>query len=94
MDYQDGAYADFYLTRLTEALEWDTAAGGIAHGFALTAAVARHLALWMSYEDTIRVADLKTRRAEIRALSRRGARRARSNRLRDRIHASALSGVL
>jgi indolepyruvate ferredoxin oxidoreductase, beta subunit len=63
MDYQDDAYADFYLTRLTEALEWDTAAGGIAHGFALTAAVARYLALWMSYEDTIRVADLKTRRA-------------------------------
>ena len=62
MDYQDDAYADFYLTRLTEALEWDTAAGGIAQGFALTAAVARHLALWMSYEDTIRVADLKTRR--------------------------------
>ena len=62
MDYQDDAYADFYLTRLIEALEWDTAAGGIAHGFALTAAVARHLALWMSYEDTIRVADLKTRR--------------------------------
>ena len=28
---------------------------------ALTAAVARHLALWMSYEDVIRVADLKTR---------------------------------
>ena len=62
MDYQDGAYADFYLTRLLEALEWDTAAGGIAHGFALSAAVARYLALWMSYEDTIRVADLKTRR--------------------------------
>ena len=62
MDYQDQAYADFYLTRLTEVLEWDTVAGGIAHGFALTAAIARHLALWMSYEDTIRVADLKTRR--------------------------------
>ena len=25
--------------------------------------MARHLALWMSYEDTIRVADLKTRRS-------------------------------
>jgi hypothetical protein len=24
---------------------------------------ARHLALWMSYEDTVRVADLKTRRS-------------------------------
>jgi indolepyruvate ferredoxin oxidoreductase beta subunit len=62
MDYQDFAYAEFYLTRLIEALEWDTAGRGIARGFALTAAVARHLALWMSYEDTIRVADLKTRR--------------------------------
>ena len=27
----------------------------------LTAEAARHLALWMSYEDTVRVADLKTR---------------------------------
>jgi indolepyruvate ferredoxin oxidoreductase beta subunit len=42
--------------------------------YALTAAVARHLALWMTYEDTIRVADLKTRgtrfnrvREEVRA---------------------------
>jgi indolepyruvate ferredoxin oxidoreductase beta subunit len=62
MDYQDAAYADFYLVRMVEVLEWDTAAGGATRGFALTAAVARHLALWMSYEDTIRVADLKTRR--------------------------------
>jgi indolepyruvate ferredoxin oxidoreductase beta subunit len=29
----------------------------------LTVSVARYLALWMSYEDTIRVADLKTRSA-------------------------------
>ena len=62
MDYQDAAYADLYMRRLTEALQWDEAAGGLKRGFALTAAVARHLALWMSYEDTIRVADLKTRR--------------------------------
>jgi indolepyruvate ferredoxin oxidoreductase beta subunit len=62
MDYQDSAYAEFYLRRLTEVLQWDSAAGGLAHSFALTAAAARYLALWMSYEDTIRVADLKTRR--------------------------------
>jgi len=43
-------------------------------GYALTAAIARHLALWMTYEDVIRVADLKTRgtrfnrvREEVRA---------------------------
>jgi indolepyruvate ferredoxin oxidoreductase beta subunit len=74
MDYQDAAYAELYLTRLTEILRCDQAAGGLGRSFALTAAVARHLALWMSYEDTIRVADLKTRRsrferfrAEVRA---------------------------
>jgi indolepyruvate ferredoxin oxidoreductase beta subunit len=32
---------------------------------ALTASVARHLALWMSYEDTIRVADLKIRSSRV-----------------------------
>ncbi|HLN49187.1 MAG TPA: indolepyruvate oxidoreductase subunit beta family protein [Steroidobacteraceae bacterium] len=63
MDYQDGAYAESYLRCLSEVLRWDAEAGGMARGFALTAAVARHLALWMSYEDTIRVADLKTRRS-------------------------------
>ncbi|HZV09680.1 MAG TPA: DUF6537 domain-containing protein, partial [Novosphingobium sp.] len=44
--------------------------------FELTRETARHLALWMAYEDTIRVADLKIRasrlervRAEVRAQS-------------------------
>jgi indolepyruvate ferredoxin oxidoreductase, beta subunit len=63
MDYQDAGYAELYLARLADALEWDTGADGVRRGFALTAAVARYLALWMSYEDTIRVADLKTRRS-------------------------------
>jgi indolepyruvate ferredoxin oxidoreductase, beta subunit len=74
MDYQDAAYADLYLARLSEVLRADTRAGGMTHGFGLTATVARYLALWMSYEDTIRVADLKTRsrrferfRTEVRA---------------------------
>jgi indolepyruvate ferredoxin oxidoreductase beta subunit len=49
-------------------------AGGEYGAFALTEATARSLALWMTFEDTIRVADLKTRstrfarvRDEIRA---------------------------
>ena len=55
VDYQDPAYAQTYLDRM-QALA--------AHGHdALTAEAARHLALWMSYEDTVRVADLKTRAA-------------------------------
>jgi indolepyruvate ferredoxin oxidoreductase beta subunit len=63
MDYQDSAYADLYLKRLTDVLRVDDEAGGLRRNFALTASVARYLALWMSYEDTIRVADLKTRRS-------------------------------
>jgi indolepyruvate ferredoxin oxidoreductase beta subunit len=54
VDYQDDDYAALYLGRLREIRDRDS--------YALTASVARHLALWMSYEDTIRVADLKTRR--------------------------------
>jgi indolepyruvate ferredoxin oxidoreductase beta subunit len=52
-DYQDPAYAALYLDRL-QALR-------NRGSHRLLEAVARHLALWMSYEDTIRVADLKTR---------------------------------
>jgi indolepyruvate ferredoxin oxidoreductase beta subunit len=56
VDYQDPAYATLYLDRL-DALR---AAPGGDDPPVLTA-LARHLALWMSYEDTVRVADLKTR---------------------------------
>ena len=48
MDYQDSAYADLYLTRVTDVLRLDDEAGGIGRNFALTASVARYLALWMS----------------------------------------------
>jgi indolepyruvate ferredoxin oxidoreductase, beta subunit len=53
-DYQDVAYAAEYLG-LLEPLRFARAD--------LLDETARHLALWMSYEDTIRVADLKTRRS-------------------------------
>ena len=56
IDYQDVAYAGLYLDRL-EAL----ASAPRANNAELLAETARHLALWMSYEDTIRVADLKIR---------------------------------
>ena len=56
VDYQDRAYADLYLERLRrfEHLDRD----GL-----LVRELSRYLALWMSYEDTARVADLKTRSA-------------------------------
>jgi indolepyruvate ferredoxin oxidoreductase beta subunit len=68
VDYQDPAWAATYLDRLARV---KAAPGGDDPG--LLAELARHLALWMSWEDTIRVAELKTRgsrfervRAEVR----------------------------
>jgi indolepyruvate ferredoxin oxidoreductase beta subunit len=61
LDYQDAVYAELYLNRLGAIAALDTA----DMDRALTRETARHLALWMSYEDTIRVADLKTRRSRI-----------------------------
>ena len=63
-DYQDVAYADAYLDRLEPLFCLDD--GGHDATFRLTTETARHLALWMSYEDAIRVADLKTRAARFR----------------------------
>lgn len=56
-DYQDRRYVDYYTDLLKPIVKTDDA----ALGYRLTREVARHLALWMSYEDVIRVADLKTR---------------------------------
>ncbi|HVS75844.1 MAG TPA: indolepyruvate oxidoreductase subunit beta family protein [Steroidobacteraceae bacterium] len=66
IDYQDPAYAALYLTRLERvaALDEQQSPRGTRVGDdALTETVARSLALWMTFEDTIRVADLKTRSA-------------------------------
>jgi indolepyruvate ferredoxin oxidoreductase beta subunit len=72
IDYQDVAYAGAYLDRMQKvhALPAPRDDGRLAE------ATGRHLALWMSYEDTARVAALKTRatrfervRGETRVLS-------------------------
>jgi indolepyruvate ferredoxin oxidoreductase beta subunit len=63
-DYQDVDYAAHYLDLLqplARVLPVDIAQAAIAAE--LMDETARHLALWMSYEDTVRVADLKTRRS-------------------------------
>jgi indolepyruvate ferredoxin oxidoreductase beta subunit len=57
LDYQDPKYAAAYLDRVKEISVIDTG----SPDYELTAEVARQLALQMCYEDTIRVADLKTR---------------------------------
>jgi indolepyruvate ferredoxin oxidoreductase, beta subunit len=51
-DYQGERYAKLYEQRMQAFFGGDQK---------LAAEVARHLALWMAYEDIIRVADLKTR---------------------------------
>lgn len=58
MDYQGHSYAELYLTRLKPIAALDDGRGD----WRLTCNAARHLALWMAYEDTIRVADLKVRK--------------------------------
>jgi indolepyruvate ferredoxin oxidoreductase beta subunit len=72
-DYQDGAYAALYLERLRAVAAADRALGGAEMGHELTAAAARHLALWMSYEDAIRVAELKTRPDRLGRVTDEGA---------------------
>ena len=62
VEYQDRAYADLYTQRLQAVLAAERAADpGGAHGFATTREMARWLALWMAFDDIVRVADLKSR---------------------------------
>lgn len=60
-DYQGERYAKLYEERMKPFLEGDKN---------LAAEVARHLALWMAYEDIIRVADLKTRASRFERVRR------------------------
>jgi len=62
VEYQGPAYADLYLQRLQRVLDAERAADPThAHGFATTREMARWLALWMAFDDIVRVADLKSR---------------------------------
>jgi indolepyruvate ferredoxin oxidoreductase, beta subunit len=69
VDYQDVAYAQDYLTLVSDIASLDRAHGGDGSGFVLTIETARHLARGMAYDDVIRVADLKTRAARERRVA-------------------------
>ena len=62
IEYQDLAYAQLYLMRLSQVhdaeKDSDSSGGG---DFAVTRETARYLALWMAFDDIVRVADLKCR---------------------------------
>lgn len=60
LEYQDGAYARQYLDRLQTIIDRERELAGAEQDFALSAEAARQLALQMCYEDTIRVAEIKT----------------------------------
>jgi indolepyruvate ferredoxin oxidoreductase, beta subunit len=62
-EFQDLGYAALYLDRLDPILKLERELGGAAGGYQLTAETGRFLALWMCFEDVIRVADLKSRRS-------------------------------
>jgi indolepyruvate ferredoxin oxidoreductase beta subunit len=61
LDYQGARYAALYAARMQPFVAGDPK---------LAAEVARHLALWMAYEDIIRVADLKTRASRFERVRR------------------------
>jgi indolepyruvate ferredoxin oxidoreductase, beta subunit len=66
VDYQDRRYVERYLERLAP----------FAGDPELARVVARHLAVWMTYEDAIRVAQLKTRPSRFERIRReKGVRR-------------------
>ena len=62
LDFQDRAYAELYVHRLRRILASEMLQDAdAAHEFALTRETARFLALWMAFDDIVRVADLKVR---------------------------------
>ena len=62
-EYQDAGYAALYLQRLARVRDAERAGDpAAAHGWATTREAARWLALWMAFDDIVRVAELKLRR--------------------------------
>ncbi len=67
LDYQDADYARLYVERLQKVLAAERSADpAAAQGFAITREMARWLALWMAFDDIVRVAELKSRASRAR----------------------------
>ena len=77
LEYQGAKYARLYLARLRKILTAERAADpGGDHALEAVLETARYLALWMAFDDLVRVADLKCRasrfarvRSEVKARS-------------------------
>jgi indolepyruvate ferredoxin oxidoreductase beta subunit len=67
IDYQGADYAARYAARLLHVLIAErTVDPAGTHGFAVTREMARWLALWMAFDDIVRVAELKSRASRTR----------------------------
>ncbi|MCD6076731.1 MAG: indolepyruvate ferredoxin oxidoreductase beta subunit-like protein [Ramlibacter sp.] len=62
LEYQGKDYAQLYVERLQKVLAAEREADSRGeHGHTITKEMARWLALWMAFDDIVRVADLKSR---------------------------------
>ena len=69
--FQDRTYADLYCARVERVLAAERMVDPQSvHGFAVTRETARFLALWMAFDDVIRVADQKSRRTRFARVRR------------------------
>jgi len=70
-EFQDAAYGQLYLERVGRVLAAERDADRRRErGHALTRETARYLALWMAFDDVVRVADLKCRRSRFARVRR------------------------
>jgi indolepyruvate ferredoxin oxidoreductase beta subunit len=75
-DYQDEAYAAQYVERLARVLAAEQAADPAgAQGWAITREMTRWLALWMAFDDIVRVARLKLAASRLARVRREVAAR-------------------
>ncbi len=64
VDYQDADYGELYLQRVQAVLQAEQIADQTGqHAYAATREMARWLALWMAFDDIVRVAELKSRKS-------------------------------
>ncbi len=71
IEYQNPAYGRVYLRRMRQVWQAEAAsdAAGL-QGWAVTREMARWLALWMAFDDIVRVADLKSRHSRWQRVAR------------------------